>query len=52
MSDSRGAELLAIIKAQNEQIERVEQENRLLRQKIDLLIRKIFSSSSEPNGVR
>jgi transposase len=40
MSDAREAELLAVI-------ERLEQENRLLREKIDLLIRRMFGSSSE-----
>jgi transposase len=40
MSDAREAELLAVI-------ERLEQENRLLRGKIDLLIRRMFGPSSE-----
>lgn len=47
MSDAREAELLAIIEAQSEQIERLEKENRLFREKIDLLIRRMFGPSSE-----
>lgn len=47
MSDAREAELLAIIKAQDDRLKGVEQENRLLREKIDALVRRIFSAKSE-----
>ena len=47
MSDTREAELLAIIKAQDERLQRLEEENRILREKIDLLVRRIFSAKSE-----
>lgn len=47
MDDAREAELLAIIKAQAQQLERQEKEIKLLQGKIDLLVRRIFSAKSE-----
>jgi len=50
MTDAREGELLAAIKVLNErlaQMEALEKENTLLRQKLDLLIRKLFGAQSE-----
>jgi len=50
MTDVREAELLAEIKTLNERLARMEaleKENALLRQKIDLMIRKLFGAQSE-----
>lgn len=50
MSDAREAELPAKIKTLEERLARMEtleKENRLLRQKLDLLIRKLFGAQSE-----
>jgi hypothetical protein len=47
MSDLREAELLAELKARDERLAALEKENALLRQKIDLLVRKLFGTPSE-----
>ena len=47
MTDSREAELLAELKARDERLAALEKENALLRQKIDLLVRKLFGAQSE-----
>jgi transposase len=47
MSDPREQELLEIIRRKDEVIEQLRVENKLLREKIDLLVRKVFGSSSE-----
>jgi transposase len=50
MTSAREAELLAELKARDvrlEQLERLEKENALLRQKIDLLVRQLFGAKSE-----
>src|SRR5450755_3908864 len=50
MTDAREAELLAEIKALNDRLARMEaleKENALLRQKIDLLVRRLFGAQSE-----
>ena len=47
MTHSREAELLAELKARDEQLASLEKENALLRQKIDLLVRKLFGAQSE-----
>lgn len=50
MTDAREAELLAKIKALDERLARMEvleKQNALLRQKLDLLIRKLFGAQSE-----
>ena len=52
MTHSREAELLAELKARDEQLAALEKENALLRQKIDLLVRKLFGAQSEPSGAR
>jgi hypothetical protein len=50
--NSRETELLKLLQAREEQVRRLEQENALLRQKIDLLVRRLFGPSSEPSGAR
>jgi hypothetical protein len=45
MTAARETELLAAN-------QRLEKENALLRQKLDLLIRKLFGAQSEPSGAR
>ena len=64
--NSREAELLTLLHAREEENRRLQQEaasckaevtllkteNTLLRQKIDLLVRRIFGASSEPSGAR
>jgi hypothetical protein len=52
MTDAREAELLAQIKALGDRLSVSEKENALLRQKLDLLIRKLFGAQSEPSGAR
>jgi hypothetical protein len=56
MSKSREAELLAKhqaeLAARDERLAALEKENELLRQKIDLLVRKLFGAQSEPSGAR
>ena len=47
MKDEREKQLLEMLKQRDQRIEELEKENALLRQKIDLLIRKVFGSSSE-----
>ena len=47
MTNSREAQLLAELKARDERLEALERENALLRQKIDLLVRKLFGAQSE-----
>jgi transposase len=47
MTDAREAELLAQIKALGDRLSASEKENALLRQKIDLMIRKLFGAQSE-----
>jgi len=47
MTSEREAELLAELKARDERLATLEKENALLRQKIDLLVRKIFGAQSE-----
>ena len=43
----REAKLLAELKARDERLAALEKENALLRQKIDLLVRKLFGAQSE-----
>jgi len=52
MDSSREADLLKRLQESQEQNARLVQENDLLRQKIDLLVRRIFGASSEPSGAR
>jgi cell shape-determining protein MreC len=55
MTDAREAELLAenqALKDRLARLEALEKENALLRQKLDLLIRKLFGAQSEPSGAR
>ena len=47
MTSAREAELLAELKTRDERLDRLEKENALLRQKIDLLVRQLFGSKSE-----
>lgn len=47
MPETREAQLLADLKIRDERIAELEKENALLRQKIDLLVRKVFGASSE-----
>ena len=47
MTSAREAELLAQIQARGERLDRLEKENVLLRQKIDLLVRQLFGAKSE-----
>ena len=47
MTSAREAELLAELKARDERLDRLEKENVLLRQKIDLLVRQLFGAKSE-----
>ena len=47
MTRSREAQLLAELKARDERLAVLEKENALLRQKIDLLVRKLFGAKSE-----
>ena len=47
MTSAREAELLAQLQARDERLDRLEQENALLRQKIDLLVRQLFGAKSE-----
>jgi len=47
MTDSRENELLKAIADRDEKIAMLEQENSLLRQKVDLLVKRVFGSSSE-----
>jgi regulator of replication initiation timing len=47
MASSREAELLQKLQQSLEENARLKQENTLLRQKIDLLVRRIFGASSE-----
>jgi len=50
--NSRELELLNLLQARDEEIRQLKAENTLLRQKIDLLVRRIFGASSEPSGAR
>lgn len=50
--NSREAELLSLLQAEQETARRLEAENALLRQKIDLLVKRIIGASSEPSGTR
>ena len=52
MTDAREAELLAQIKALGDRLSVSEKENALLRQKLDLLIRKLFGARSEQLALR
>jgi transposase len=45
--NSRESELLELLQAQEERLRRLEAENALLRQKIDLLVRRLFGAKSE-----
>jgi transposase len=47
MKDAREKQLLALLRQRDAQIEELKNENALLRQKVDLLIRKVFGASSE-----
>ena len=47
MTDAREAELLTRLKLRDERMAALEKENALLRQKLDLLIRKLFGAQSE-----
>jgi transposase len=47
MTSAREAELLAELQARDERLDRLEKENALLRQKIDLLVRQLFGAKSE-----
>src|SRR6266851_339396 len=47
MTSLREAELLAELKARDERLAALEKENALLREKIDLLVRKLFGAQSE-----
>ena len=47
MTNAREAELLAELKARDERLDRLEKENALLRQKVDLLVRQLFGAKSE-----
>jgi transposase len=47
MTSSREAELLAELKSREERLAALEKENALLREKIDLLVRKLFGAKSE-----
>jgi hypothetical protein len=47
MTSSREAELLAELKARDERLVALEKENALLREKIDLLVRRLFGAKSE-----
>jgi hypothetical protein len=47
MSDTREAQLLAQLADQEEKIARLEQENVLLRGKLDALLRRLFGAQSE-----
>jgi len=47
MSNSREAELLSQLKARDERLAALEKENELLRQKLDLLVRRLFGAKSE-----
>jgi transposase len=47
MTSPREAELLAELKVRDERLLALEKENALLRQKIDLLVRKLFGAKSE-----
>jgi transposase len=47
VKDEREKQLLEMLKQRDQRIEELQQENALLRQKIDLLIRKVFGASSE-----
>jgi transposase len=47
MTRSREAQLLAELKARDERLAALEKENALLREKIDLLVRKLFGAKSE-----
>jgi transposase len=47
VKDVSKKQLLAALRQRDQQIEELEKENALLRQKVDLLIRKVFGASSE-----
>ncbi len=47
MTSAREAELLAELQARDGRLDRLEKENALLRQKIDLLVRQLFGAKSE-----
>lgn len=47
LTPDREAELLGVIAAKDQQIEGLRVENKLLREKIDLLVRRVFGGSSE-----
>jgi transposase len=47
VKDAREKQLLAMLRQRDERIEELQNENALLRQKVDLLIRKVFGASSE-----
>ena len=52
MSAEREQQLLRELKERDEKIARLEQENTLLKQKVDLLVKRIFVASSEKIDVR
>jgi len=52
MSAEREQELLRELKERDEKIARLEQENALLKQKVDLLVKRIFGASSEKLDAR
>ncbi len=47
MKTEREKQLLELLRQRDQRIEELEKENALLRQKVDLLIRKVFGASSE-----
>jgi len=47
VKDEREKHLLEMLKQRDQRIEELQQENALLRQKVELLIRKVFGASSE-----
>ena len=51
-SSSREAELSRQLQERDERLAALEKENALLREKIDLLVRKLFGAKSEPSGAR
>ena len=52
MSAEREQKLLRELKERDEKIARLEQENALLKQKVDLLVKRIFGASSEKLDAR
>ena len=47
MKDVSKKQLLELLRQRDQRIEELQNENALLRQKVDLLIRKVFGASSE-----